>query len=149
MKIHEIPGDPGKKQTKKRVGRGEGSGLGRTSGKGNKGQQARTGRLRLGAFEGGQMPLSRRMPKRGFNNSDFKVVYEIVNVSRLSAAFKDGETADPDSLVEKNIIKKKTSLIKILGDGNIEKKLTVKAHRFSKSAIEKITAKGGSCEEIK
>lgn len=148
MKIHEIPADPGKKQKKKRVGRGEGSGLGRTAGKGNKGMQARSGRIRLGVFEGGQMPLMRRLPKRGFTN-EFRTVYEIVNISRLSSAFNSGETIDPAKLYEKNIIKKRECLVKILGDGEIDKALIVKAHSFSKSAIEKITAKGGSCEVIK
>ncbi len=148
MKIHDIPGDPGKKQKKKRVGRGEGSGLGKTSGKGNKGQQARTGRLRIGTFEGGQMPLPRRTPKRGFVN-EFRTEYEIINIDRISSAFNDGDVVDPQSLYDKKIIKKKSCLIKILGDGKLEKNIKVKAHKFSKSAIEKITAKGGSCEVIK
>lgn len=149
MKIHEIPGDPGKKQKVKRVGRGEGSGLGKTSGKGNKGAQARTGTPKGGTFEGGQMPLSRRLPKRGFNNKRFGTDYETVNVSKLSSYFEANATIDPETLYAKKLVRKKDCKIKILGDGEIDKAVVIKAHKFSKSAIDKIKAKGGACEVIK
>jgi len=148
MKINEIPADPGKRQKTKRRGRGEGSGLGKSAGKGNKGQKARSGGAKGGTFEGGQMPLARRLPKRGFTNP-FKRTYEVVNISTLSSSFQPGEIVEPETLYKHRIVRKKSALIKILGDGEIDKSLTVKAHKFSKSAFEKITAKGGSCEEIK
>lgn len=148
MKIHDIPGDPGKLQKTKRLGRGEGSGLGKTAGKGHKGQQARAGAAKGGTFEGGQMPLGRRTPKRGFTNPNEKI-YTVINLKKLSEKYNNGDTVDPETMFAKNIISKKRCEIKILGDGDIDKKLTVKAHKFSKTAINKITEKGGTCEEIK
>lgn len=134
-----------KKRT--RVGRGEGSGLGKTSGKGGKGQTARTGGNIKPGFEGGQMPLQRRLPKRGFTNI-FKEKYRIVNVGALADAFKSGEAVTPETLHSKGLIKGKTGLIKVLGDGEIKIPLTVKANVFSKSAEDKIKAAGGAAEVI-
>ena len=129
MKIHELPGDPGTQQKRKRVGRGEGSGRGKTAGKGNKGIQARSGGAKSGAFEGGQMPLVRRIPKRGFNNL-FRVAYQGINVSTLDKTFEAGATVDRESLLKAGLIKNSETLIKILGDGNLTKTLNVKATAF-------------------
>jgi large subunit ribosomal protein L15 len=147
MKIHELPADPGIQEKRKRRGRGEGSGLGKSAGHGNKGKQARSGAAKSGAFEGGQMPLVRRVPKRGFHNP-FRKAYQGVNVSALQKAFEDGATVDRDALVKAGLAKKSEERIKILGDGELSKKLTVKASAFSASAKEKITAAGGTAEVI-
>lgn len=149
MKIHELGKDPGRTQKRKRRGRGEASGLGRTSGYGNKGSQARSGRGKGygGGFEGGQMPLQRRLPKRGFTNI-FRDAPEIVNLSVIDAAFEDGAVVDLKSLKDKGKIKTSASKVKILGNGDISKKLTVRANLFSKSAKEKIEAKGGIAEKV-
>ena len=142
LKIHN---DVTSKSTKRR-GRGSGTGQGGTSGRGHKGQKSRSGgSLRLG-FEGGQMPLIRRVPKRGFFNL-FRTAYEIVNLSDISKKGLDGEVT-PDVLKTAGLVKKSFSLVKILGTGDIEKALKIKAHAFSKSAREKIEKAGGTVEEI-
>ncbi|MBP3692123.1 MAG: 50S ribosomal protein L15 [Clostridia bacterium] len=146
MKLHELSPAEGSTKAVKRVGRGHGSGNGKTAGKGHKGQKARAGySMKLG-FEGGQMPLQRRVPKRGFNNI-FRVEYAIVNLAALES-FKDGATVDAEALVKAGKIKKADKPVKILANGNLTKKLTVKADAFSASAKEKIEAAGGKAEVI-
>ena len=139
---------PAKGSRKKhvRVGRGIGTKLGRTSGKGNKGQKSRRGYSRRRGFEGGQMPLHRRIPKRGFRNP-FGVTYSIVNLEELNV-FPTGETVTPDLLRAHGFVRRATDPIKVLGDGELKNKITVHAHAFSASAKEKITAAGGSCEVV-
>lgn len=149
MRLHEIrPSEGSKVKSRKRVGRGTSSGLGKTSGRGHKGQNARSGGGVRPGFEGGQMPLIRRVPKRGFTNI-FAKKYAILNVEDLNR-FDDNTVITPELLIETGLVKGKTKIdgIKILGDGELEKKLTVKAHKFSKSAIEKIEAAGGKAEVI-
>ncbi|MCX7963389.1 MAG: 50S ribosomal protein L15 [Candidatus Sumerlaea chitinivorans] len=148
MKIHELGKEPGRKQKRKRVGRGESSGHGRTAGYGNKGSQARSGRGKgyTGAFEGGQMPLIRRIPKRGFTNI-FRKEYEIVNLSVLES-FDDGSVVDLAALKQAGKLKGRVERLKVLGKGELTKKLVVKAHAFSKSAKEKIEALGGKAEVV-
>ena len=146
MKISEIGMPKGANRRIKRRGRGAGSGHGKTSCKGHKGSLSRTGHHggpRLG-FEGGQMPLIRRIPKRGFTN-EFKNIFEVVNVESLNR-FKEGSTITPEELAKENLIKNTSAGVKILGDGEITKPLTVKANCFSKSAIEKIKKAGGNIE---
>jgi large subunit ribosomal protein L15 len=146
MKLHELRPAEGARKSPKRVGRGTGSGLGRNAGKGEKGQKARSGGgVRLG-FEGGQMPLYRRLPKRGFTNI-FAKQYAEINVERLNI-FEDGTEVTPELLLTKGIVKKSKNGIKILGNGELDKKLTVKAAKFTKSAAEKIEAAGGKVEVI-
>ena len=146
MKLHELRPAEGARKAPKRVGRGTGSGLGRNAGKGEKGQKARTGGgVRLG-FEGGQMPLYRRLPKRGFTNI-FAKEYSELNVERLNI-FEDGTEITPELLLEKGIVKKAKNGVKILGNGELQKKLTVKAAKFTKAAVEKIEAAGGKVEVI-
>ncbi len=141
---------PKSKETKsiKRVGRGPGSGMGKTSTRGEKGQKARSGGGVPVWFQGGQTPLFRRLPKRGFNNKRFETKYATINLSDLNTFFKDGDTVTPEILRERGIIKKELCGIKVLGDGTLEMKLTVKANRFSSSAITKIEAAGGKTEVI-
>jgi len=147
LRLHNLKPRPGAKHRTKRLGIGESSGHGKTSGRGGKGQTARSGgTIRLG-FEGGQMPLLRRIPKRGFNNASFRTVCAIVNVEQLNA-FADGATVTPESLVEVGLIHKLGEGVKILGNGELKKKLTVKVQRVSASAREKITKAGGQCEEL-
>ncbi len=149
MRLHEIrPSEGSKVKSRKRVGRGTSSGLGKTSGRGHKGQNARSGGGVRPGFEGGQMPLIRRVPKRGFTNI-FAKKYAILNVEDLNR-FDDNTVITPELLIETGLVKGKTKIdgVKILGDGELEKKLTVKAHKFSKSAIEKIEAAGGKAEVI-
>ena len=144
MKIHELTPALDSNKAVKRIGRGHGSGNGKTAGKGHKGQNARSGGgVRIG-FEGGQMPLARRIPKRGFNNI-FATKYAIVNVSDLNK-FKDGTVVDTELLVASGLIKKVYDGVKILGNGELSAKLTVKAAKFSQSAIEKIEKAGGKAE---
>jgi len=144
MKIHELTPAPDSNKDVKRVGRGHGSGNGKTAGKGHKGQNARSGGgVRIG-FEGGQMPLARRIPKRGFNNI-FASEYAIVNVSDLNR-FKDGTVVDTELLIASGLVKKVNDGVKILGNGELTAKLTVKAAKFSQSAIEKIEKAGGKAE---
>ncbi|MDD7184871.1 MAG: 50S ribosomal protein L15 [Ruminococcus sp.] len=144
MKIHELTPAPDSNKEVKRVGRGHGSGNGKTAGKGHKGQNARSGGgVRIG-FEGGQMPLARRIPKRGFNNI-FATKYAVVNVSDLNK-FKDGTVVDTELLIASGLVKKVNDGVKILGNGELTAKLTVKAAKFSQSAIEKIEKAGGKAE---
>jgi len=144
--LDRLKAPKGANQKKTRRGRGEGSGLGKTSGRGGKGQTARTGGNIKPGFEGGQMPLQRKLPKRGFTNI-FRTAYQVVNVGALAAAFKAGETVDPAAILDKGLIKRKMP-VKVLGEGEITAALTVKANSFSKSAIEKIKAAGGVAEVI-
>ena len=146
MKIHELKAPQGASRAPKRKGRGTGTGNGTTSGRGMNGQNSRSGGgTRLG-FEGGQMPLYRRIPKRGFHNIFAKEV-AIVNVEALNA-FEDGSVVTPDLLVAEGLIKSKLDAVKVLGSGALGKKLTVQANKFSKSAVEKIEAAGGKAEVI-
>ena len=144
MKLHELMPAEGSTKEPKRVGRGHGSGNGKTAGKGHKGQKARAGRGFRPGFEGGQMPLQRRVPKRGFNNI-FAKEYSIVNVSALEV-FEDGAVVNAAALAEKGLIKSANESVKVLGNGEITKKLTVTATAFSASAAEKIQKAGGSVE---
>ncbi len=146
MQIHELAPVEGSTKEAKRKGRGIGSGNGKTGGRGHKGQKARSGGGVRPGFEGGQMPLARRVPKRGFTNI-FAVRYAFVNVSALDV-FEDGAVVDATALQEKGLINKLYDGVKILGNGEISKKLTVKATKFSKSAAEKIEAAGGKAEVI-
>lgn len=134
----------GATHSKKRVGRGSSSGLGSTAGRGNKGQQSRSGGKVYVGFEGGQMPLYRRIARRGFSNYWFKKEYAIVNLVDIEARFNDGETVNRASLVEKGLVKKADALIKVLGNGDLTKKLTVDVDKVSASAKEKIEKVGGS-----
>ena len=145
MKLHELAPAEGSKKEHFRVGRGHGSGNGKTAGKGHKGQNARSGGGVRPGFEGGQMPLYRRLPKRGFNNARFATNYAIVNVSDLDV-FEDGAVVDAAALVESGLVNDQYDGIKILGNGEISKKLTVHAAAFSQSAKEKIEAAGGKAE---
>ncbi|MCR4620911.1 MAG: 50S ribosomal protein L15 [Clostridiales bacterium] len=146
MKLHELAPAYGSTKAPKRLGRGIGSGLGKTSGKGHKGAKARSGGGKRPGFEGGQMPLTMRLPKRGFTNK-WRVEYEAINVSALNV-FEDGDTVGVIELLEYGIINKVLDGIKILGDGELTKKLTVQANKFTATAKEKIEAAGGSCEVI-
>ena len=144
MKLHDLKPAEGATTARKRLGRGVGSGLGKTSGKGHKGAKARSGGGKRPGFEGGQMPLTMRLPKRGFTNK-WRVEYATVNVERLNI-FEDGATVTPVELVESGILKNVQDGVKILGNGEITKKLTVKATKFTESAKEKIEAAGGKVE---
>ena len=146
MKLHELKPAEGATSARKRLGRGIGSGLGKTSGKGHKGAKARSGGGKRPGFEGGQMPLTMRLPKRGFTNN-FRKEYVAINVSRLEV-FDDGATVTPVELIEMGIIKKIGDGVKIMGDGELTKKLTVQAAKFTKTAQEKIEAVGGRIEVI-
>lgn len=146
MKLHELKPSEGSRHTRKRVGRGYGSGLGKTSGRGQKGQKSRSGGGVRPGFEGGQMPLIQRLPKRGFTNPTRKE-YAVVNVETLNR-FSEGTVVTPELLIETRVIRKINSGVKILGQGKLENKLTVKAHKFSVSAKEAIEAAGGTAEVI-
>jgi large subunit ribosomal protein L15 len=138
-----------KRKRKKRVGRGIGSGHGKTATRGSKGQYASAGaNMPTPAFEGGQMPLFRRIPKRGFSHATWDKYYHIVNVGDLDKAFADGATVDHEALRRVGLAKGKADGVRILGDGELSKRLTIRAHHFSKSAMEKITTKGGTAELI-
>ena len=145
MKLHELSPAAGSVKDVKRIGRGHGSGNGKTAGKGHKGQKARSGGGVRPGFEGGQMPLQRRIPKRGFNNI-FAKQYVIVNVSDLEAKFEDGAVIDSKAIVEAGLTKKVLDGIKVLGNGEVTKSFTVKAAAFWKSAVEKIEKAGGKTE---
>jgi len=147
MKLNELTASPEAK-AKKIVGRGPGSGRGKTSTRGQKGQKSRSGVSIPAWFQGGQTPLYRRVPKRGFNNTRFRIEYATINLSDLNKFFKDGDIVTPELLKEKGIIKKQLCGVKILGNGELEKKLTVKANRFSSSAVTKIESAGGKAEVI-
>ncbi|SHE80712.1 LSU ribosomal protein L15P [Desulforamulus putei DSM 12395] len=146
MNLHELRPAPGARKKATRKGQGIGSGLGKTAGRGHKGQKARSGGGVRPGFEGGQMPLQRRFPKRGFTNI-FKKKITAINVDALNV-FEPGTEVTPEKLLEAGVIKKIGDGVKILGDGNLEKALTVKVHAFSKSAAEKIAAAGGKAEVI-
>lgn len=146
MKLHELRPAPGARTKPTRKGQGIGSGLGKTAGRGHKGQKSRSGGGVRPGFEGGQMPLQRRMPKRGFYNPFAKEITAI-NVSQLNC-FEDGDVVTPEALLAARVIKKVADGVKILGMGNLERSLTVKANAFSKSAEEKIAAAGGKAEVI-
>jgi large subunit ribosomal protein L15 len=146
VKLEELKSPPGANKRVKRVGRGTGSGHGKTSTRGHKGQKARSGGGVRPGFEGGQMPLQRRLPKRGFTNI-FKKEYAIVNVRELNS-FEDGSEINPEVLLNAGLINSTKDGVKILGDGELEKKLTVRAHKISRQAEEKITARGGRVEVI-
>lgn len=146
MKLEELKPAKGATKRAKRVGRGPGSGAGKTAGKGHKGQKARSGGVKGAGFEGGQMPLQRRIPKRGFTNI-FRKEFAVVNLSDLGKV-SGSETITPELLVEKGLIKKVKDGVKILGMGELKTKLTVRAHKFSKSALDKIQAAGGKAEVI-
>ncbi|EGQ1670056.1 50S ribosomal protein L15 [Staphylococcus pseudintermedius] len=146
MKLHELKPSEGSRKLRNRVGRGAGTGNGKTSGRGQKGQKARSGGGVRPGFEGGQLPLFRRIPKRGFTNINRKE-YAIVNLDQLNQ-FEDGTEVTPELLIETGVVKNEKTGIKVLGNGSLEKKLTVKAHKFSASAKAAIEAKGGAQEVI-
>ena len=147
MKLHELERNIGATQKKKRIGRGPGSGLGKTSGKGQKGQKARSG-VSIGAvFEGGQLPLYRRIPKRGFKNAKFRTIYATINVGELNR-FDDKTVVTPALLKEVGLLKNQLDGVKVLGNGKLEKKLTIQANKFSASALEKIKEAGSKAEVI-
>ena len=147
MKLHTMYATDGATKTRKRVGRGTGSGLGKTSGKGHKGQNARSGGGIRPGFEGGQLPLFRRLPKRGFTNAMFKTTYAVLNLNDLNK-FEENTEITPELLKEMGILKNQLDGVKILGNGTLEKKLTVKANQFSKKAKEEIEKLGGKAEVI-
>ncbi|MBS1786317.1 MAG: 50S ribosomal protein L15 [Acidobacteria bacterium] len=148
MGLNNLRAPEGATHKKKRLGRGQGSGLGKTSGRGNKGQKSRSGYSRKRGFEGGQMPLHRRLPKRGFTNI-FKREWAEVNLSRLEELFEAGATVTPEVLVEKGLVRKTLKgSIAVLGKGDLSKSLTISAHRFSESAKKKIESAGGKVEII-
>jgi large subunit ribosomal protein L15 len=148
MQINEVHRGIVKRKNRKRVGRGPGSGHGKTAGRGDKGHSAHPGHARRLGFEGGQKPLFRRLAKAGFNNKFFSKVVAIVNVSTLEELFEEGSTVDVAALEGRGVVSGKYDLVKILGNGALTKKLNVKAHEFSASAIAKITAAGGQTERL-
>lgn len=145
MKLHELEKNIGATKKRKIVGRGRGSGLGKTSGKGHKGQNARSGGGVRAVFEGGQTPLYRRLPKRGFNNAQFRTEYAVINVSDLNR-FENGTVVSPALLKEVGLVKNQLDGIKVLGNGELTKKLTIQANKFSKTAVEKIEKSGSKIE---
>ena len=147
MRLENLPKTKEMKASK-RVGRGPGSGMGKTSTRGENGQKSRSGASIKAWFQGGQTPLYRRIPKRGFNNARFTTRYATINLSDLNKHFNDGDVVTPEILKEKGIIKKQLSGVNVLATGNLEKKLTVKANRFSSVAVSKIEAAGGTTEVI-
>ena len=147
MELSNLKPKKGSRHAKKRVGRGPGSGHGKTSSRGEKGQKSRSGYSSQVGFEGGQMPLHRRLPKRGFTNI-FKKEYDVLNLSDLEQ-FEAGSTVDREALTKAGVVRKSARGVKVLGNGEITRKLTVHADKFSKSAKEKIEAAGGSCQETK
>jgi len=148
MIINDVHRGIEKRKNRKRVGRGPGSGHGKTGGRGDKGHSARAGFSRRLAFEGGQMPLVRRLAKRGFNNKYFSRVVAIVNVATLEERFENGATVDAAALEAAGLVKGRYDAVKVLGNGALKKKLTVRAHEFSASASEKIRAAGGKAERL-
>ena len=147
MKLNALDKSPEAK-SRKRVGRGPGSGMGKTSTRGEKGQKSRSGASIPAWFEGGQSPLYQKLPKRGFNNARFTKRFATINLSDLNKYFKDGDIVSPEVLKERGIIKKQLSGVKVLATGELEKKLTVQAHRFSTTAVSKIESAGGKAEVI-
>jgi len=146
LRLHELKPGKGANRKRKRVGRGPGSGNGKTAGRGHKGQKSRSGFSQRAGFEGGQMPLYRRLPKRGFTNI-FAKKWVVMNVADLNR-FEEGSTVSPELLIEAGFVKKIRDGIRILGNGNLERKLTVKAHHFTESARQKIEAAGGTAEVL-
>jgi len=147
MSLSNLRPPKGAKHSKTRVGRGHGSGQGKTAGRGHKGAQSRSGWKSKRGFEGGQMPLHRRVPKRGFSNP-FRVDYAVVNLDTLVEVFDGGSDVTPELLRERGLVREKRALIKVLGRGDVTKKLTVRAHKFSATAAQKIAAAGGVAEVI-
>ena len=147
VKLSNLHPPAGARQPKKRVGRGQGSGTGKTAGRGHKGAKSRSGFRRKVGFEGGQMPLHRRLPKRGFHNP-FRVEYQIVNLDALTGAFEAGDVVTPELLRERGLLRGRERPVKVLARGSCEKSLTVRAHRFSVRAAEAIQAAGGTAETI-
>jgi large subunit ribosomal protein L15 len=147
MSLNNLRPPKGAKHVKRRVGRGPGSGHGKTASRGHKGAKSRSGHRFKRGFEGGQMPLHRRVPKRGFHNP-FRVEYAVVNLDTLAEVFEAGSSVTPELLRERGLVRKAKSKIKVLGRGDITKKLTVQAHKFSGKAAEKIAAAGGSAEVL-
>jgi large subunit ribosomal protein L15 len=146
--LHNLVAPIGARKERKRLGRGEGSGLGKTSGRGHKGQKARkSGNVRIG-FEGGQVPLARRLPKRGFSNYGFRQSFEVVNLFRIEQAFKAGAVIEPASLVAAGLLQQVKSKVKLLGFGELNNAYTIRVHAASESAVSKVTSKGGSVEII-
>ncbi|MEO1085562.1 MAG: 50S ribosomal protein L15 [Acidobacteriota bacterium] len=145
MKLHELSPAPGSTKKKKRIGRGPGSGTGKTAGRGHKGQRSRSGFSQRIGFEGGQMPLIRRVPKRGFTNI-FRTEYSVVNVRDLADLAEEGDITPESLLAHGKVLRGRP--VKVLGDGELDKAITIKAHKFSKSARQKIEAAGGTCEEL-
>ena len=144
MRLHELKPAPGSRTVAKRVGRGPGSGTGKTAGRGHNGQKSRSGYSRMRGFEGGQMPLHRRLPKRGFTNL-FRKHYRTVNIERFNS-FEAGTVVTPESMQEAGLLKKGDREVKVLGNGTLDVAVTVRAHRFTKSAMQKIEAAGGKAE---
>jgi len=147
MQIHDVTARGNNHDKRKRVGRGVGSGKGKTAGKGHNGQRSRSGDLPRIGFEGGQMPLFRRMPKRGFTNARFRKHYTLVNIESLEA-FDAGEVVDLKAVLDKGLSRKTGDMLKVLGQGELSKELTIKAHKFSRSAQSKIESAGGTVEVI-
>ena len=147
MSLNNLHPPKGAKHAKKRIGRGQGSGSGKTAGRGHKGAKSRSGFKFKRGFEGGQMPLHRRVPKRGFHNP-FRVEYEVVNLDTLAERFEAGAVVTPDLLVERGLVSGGNALVKVLARGEVGKALTVRAHKFSGKAAEKIAAAGGTTEAI-
>jgi large subunit ribosomal protein L15 len=143
MKLEEILSAAGKYKKRKRVGRGDGSGIGKTSGRGHKGYKSRSGAKQRLGYEGGQNPMLARIPQRGFNNRNFRTEYQVVNVASLEEAFDAGSEIDLDALVKARLVRDAEKPVKILGEGELSKKLTVKAAKFSRSAVAKINGAGG------
>lgn len=148
MKLHTLKPNKGAKHRVKRLGCGESSGLGKTSGKGNKGQKARSGGSIRPGFEGGQMPLHRRLPKKGFNNFNFKTKVSVINLAQLERCFEEGETVNEEILREKGLVSRKCDQVKLLGQGEISKKLTIAVDTISATAREKIEEAGGTIELV-
>ena len=146
MKLHELKPAAGSRKTRKRVGRGPGSGTGKTAGRGSNGQKSRSGYKRRYSFEGGQMPLARRLPKRGFTNI-FRKTYRTVNVERLNS-FEAGSVIDIEAMQLAGLLRKGRAEVKVLGDGDLEVALTVRAHKFTRTAAQKIEAAGGKIEQL-
>ena len=147
MKLHDMSPTPGSRKPRKRVGRGDSSGLGKTAGRGEKGQKSRTGSRIRPFFEGGQIPLFRRLPKRGFKNAD-RVVYALVNLDVIESNYQAGEVVDLATLHEKKLLRKGDTIVKVLANGEITKAVTVKAAKFSAAAAAKIQAAGGTAEVV-
>ena len=148
MGLDNLKPPKGAKQGKKRIGRGHGSGWGKTAGRGHKGAQSRSGYKRKRGFEGGQMPLHRRVPKRGFHNP-FRIEYAVVNLDTIADRFEAGAQITPELLYQEGLVRESGRLVKVLARGEIGKALTIKAHKFSGKAMEKIAAAGGTAEQVR